>query len=167
MGEAPSGAALAADVGIMRTAAGSASSLKEMYFLNRFPEKEEKDRLLEGEESSSGENDNIQVSSSTPEQRNDVGSPEGMSASEEFSVYMQSKRSKAQGGSADDRVKQLQDKLKNLQSQLSPVTSRNESHGAGNKEIENIQSQISTTVAELAEASAQAAAEKSEASANK
>ena len=86
--------------------------------------------------------------------------PERATASEEFSEYMKSKRNKAQGGSAEDRVKQLQDKLKSLQSQLHQLTSAGDPQGTGNKEIESVQSQINTTMTELAEASAQAAEEK-------
>lgn len=58
MGDAPAGAALTADGGIMRPASGSASSLKEMYFLNRFPEIEEEELLLDDEESSEDEEGN-------------------------------------------------------------------------------------------------------------
>lgn len=88
-------------------------------------------------------------------------SESGLSATEEFSAYMKSKRSKAQGGGAEDRLKQLQDKLKSLQSQLYQFTSGNESSGADTRsEVENIQSQINATTAQIADAAAQVAEEK-------
>lgn len=55
MGAAPSGAELTADGGIMHQASGSASSLKDIYFLNRFPEREEEE-LFPKEEDEEDEN---------------------------------------------------------------------------------------------------------------
>ena len=79
------------------------------------------------------------------------------SAGEEFAAYMKSKRSKAQGGSAKERVKQLQNKLRSLQSQLAQATA-SESKG-GSNQVKELQAQISSVVAQIAEASAQAAEE--------
>ena len=58
MGAAPSGAELTADGGIMRQASGSASSLKDIYFLNRFPEREEEELFPEEEEEEDEEDEN-------------------------------------------------------------------------------------------------------------
>ena len=80
-------------------------------------------------------------------------------AGEEFAAYMKSKRSKAQGGSAKERVKQLQNKLKSLQSQLVQATASESGNKGGSNQVKELQAQINSVVAQIAEASAQAAEE--------
>ena len=83
----------------------------------------------------------------------------GPSAGEEFAAYMKSKRSKAQGGSAKERVKQLQGKLKSLQSQLAQASASESGGKGGSNQVKELQAQINSVEAQLAEASAQAAEE--------
>ena len=73
-------------------------------------------------------------------------------ATEEFYTYMAKKRSKAvSGGSPEEKLEELYDKLESLQNQLRQVA-EDEDGGTGNVALQySIQSQISSVMSEISE----------------
>lgn len=82
-------------------------------------------------------------------------------ATEEFAAYMMDTRNRAQSFDPEEQLEELQDKLKNLQSQLSQLATDDSPDAGKQAKIDNLNSQINSTMGQISELTALLAEQKS------
>lgn len=90
------------------------------------------------------------------EQKSDA---EGKSATEKFSAYMSGSRSKARGGSPEERIAGLKEKLQGLQGEMRKAASQDPPTAQSQNSVKMLNSQMDSIMSQIAKLEAQLAEE--------